>query len=233
MNTKLLSIILMGVIALSACGTLEVTLEQPPTPTVDAARVATIVAATLAAWPAATRSASAGPQTYVDPELGFRLRYDASWQFDARPGSGMIYSAGRGRTLTLKNEDYVLQLNIIAGPGDVNGCSGMFQGNPAGQYVILHVDGVDLWRIRAESGEINGFSNENSSYLDIIAPLALYKQPDASGFWGSYTCEPQINNVGVQICYRFPVSLDELKAGHFRQDLLAEMDQILASLTWK
>lgn len=238
---KALLLILVGMVCLTACGTLEVSVEQPASATIDASQLATIVAATLAyqpggAGPHATEQPSAQPgvlQTYRDPELGFRLQYDGSWTLDAKPGSGMIYNAGRGRTLTLTKENYTFQFNVIAGPGDVNGCAGMFQGDPTGQYMTYHIDGVELWRIKAEAGLINGFSDNNSSYLDIIAPVSLYKQADASGFWGSYTCEPQINNVGVQISYRLPVSVDDLKAGRFRRDLLAEMDQILTSITWK
>ena len=176
---KLILLVLVVVTGLSACGTLEVSLEAPPTPSVDAAQVATIVAGTLAAWPS---TPPRGTQTYSDPELGFRLQYEATWQLDAKAGSGMAYNGGRGRTISIGKENYIFQLNVIAGPGDVNGCAGMFQENPSSEYQVYHVDGVELWRIKAEAGYINGFSNDVSSYLNVISPLVLYKQADSAGF---------------------------------------------------
>lgn len=54
MLKKISFLFLIVSIALSACGTLEVNLDQTPTPVVDANFVATMVAATLAAFPSAT-----------------------------------------------------------------------------------------------------------------------------------------------------------------------------------
>lgn len=239
-------VILILLLALTEC-----TNNSPTdTPLSDTDKIETIVVGTLSAIPSLTPTASptatftpasptptvANIQTYVDPDFGFKLQYDISWQLEVKPGSGMTYYDGNGRTVWLRKDGYIFQMAVIGGPGDVENCAGTFQQNPTEQYWVYTVDDVEIWRIKAEQGEINGFFDDNLSFIDIISPLELYKEPKIDEYgtdWGSYTCEPQISNHGVRIDYLLPVSLANLQAGNFSQEILAEMDNILISLTWR
>jgi hypothetical protein len=69
--------------------------------------------------------------------------------------------------------------------------------------------------------------------IDIILPTELWDKVNADGAIGNYTCSPQIGEYRIRISYLLPVSVADLKAGHFKPKLLAEMDYILTSLTWK
>jgi hypothetical protein len=178
------------------------------------------------------RPINANIQTYTDPDLGFKLQYDLSWQFDAKPGTGMWYNDGKGRTIEISKNGYIFQLIVVDGPGDVEGCAGLLQENPS-KYRVYKIDDVELWRIKAEQGYINSYSDDNISNIQIISPLTLNKQPDSAGYWGKYTCEPQISNHSVSIFYQLPFSETEIKAGKVKPDILAEMDHILISLTWR
>jgi len=171
-------------------------------------------------------------QTYVDPEFGFILQYDLSWQLDVKSGSGMIYNDGSGRTVWLEKNGYIFQLAVIGGPGDENNCAGLFQEDPTNDFWVFMVDDVELWRIKAEQGEVNGYFDDTVSFIEILSPLEVHNDPN-NEYWGSYTCEPQISNHGVRIHYMLPVSLASIEAGNFNQEILTEMDNILVSLTWK
>lgn|GEM_PF-4172206 len=175
-------------------------------------------------------------QTYADPDFGFKLQYDTSWLLEVKPGSGMMYYDGRGRTIWLSKDGYIFQLAVIGGPGNVQDCAGIFHQNPTAHYWVYMVDNIELWRIKAEQGEINAYSTNELSSVNIISPLELYEEPKINEYttsWGSYTCQPQFSNHGVLINYILPVSLAELQAGNFSQERLTELDNILVSLTWK
>ena len=245
-KTLFISIIAISLLALTGCATSS-TVDQPLS---NEDQIATIVAGTLSAIPTPTPATNptatftpviptpttSNIQTYVDPDFGFKIQYDISWQLDVKPGSGMTYYDGQGRTVWLKKDGYIFQLAVIGGIGDVENCAGIFQQNPIEQYWVYMVDDVEIWRIKAEEGEINSYYDDSSSFIDIISPLEVYKEPKVDAYgtdWGSYTCEPQISNHGVRIDYMLPVSLEDLEAGNFNQEILSEMDDILVSLTWR
>ncbi len=98
MFKKLFLLLLTAALAISACGTLEVSLDRTPTPAVDA--VATIVEATLLAVPSNMPSSTSTsipaiastPEpgsdiswvSYHDPKFGFTLEYPANWTIKPR-----------------------------------------------------------------------------------------------------------------------------------------------------
>ncbi len=97
MLKKFVFLSLIVSIALSACGTLEVSLDRTPTPAVDEGLIATMVAATLAALPSTTAipepMATPTPtipspkkwKTYSNSEYSFSIDYPAD--FEITPGT--------------------------------------------------------------------------------------------------------------------------------------------------
>jgi len=232
MQKTLFIVTLILFFALTGCA------NNSPTdiPLSDTDKIATIVAATLSANPTETFTPAiptptvGNIQTYIDPDFGFKLQYDILWQLEVKPGSGLTYYDGNGRTIWLSKDGYIFQLAVIGGPGDVENCGGLFQQDPTEDFWSYTVDDVELWRIKAEQGKINGFNDDNTSFIGIISPLELFTNGTD---WGSYTCEPQFSDHGVRINYLLPVSLANLEAGNFSQETLTEMDNILSSLTWR
>ena len=177
------SIVVASLLALTGCATSSTTNR----PLSEENQIATIVAGTLSAVPSLTPIANsiatlapeilptsgANIQTYVDPEFGFKLQYDPSWHLDVKPGSGMTYYDGRGRTVWLDKNGYIFQLAVIGGPGDVENCAGLIGENPTGSFWVFRIDDVEIWRIKAEQGEINSFYDDKVSFLNIISPLEI------------------------------------------------------------
>lgn len=175
-------------------------------------------------------SAAASPQTYTDPDLGFSLRYPASWYLFAKDGASL--NDGSGRTTLLEREGYLLEIKAQFRPEAPGGCGGILRENAPDHYWHYQVDGIALWRPKVETGLTDGYSDGSLTFASIISPTLLYNETNANGYIGEYTCSPEINDRIFAFTYRLPVSPEEIQVGQYRADILAEMDGILQSIIW-
>ena len=90
-----------------------------------------------------------------------------------------------------------------------------------------------MWRAKAEAGWVNSYHDDRVSFIDLIVPTELRAEADANGEIGAFSCSSRVNDYIVDISYQLPVSVEDLKAGRFKAERLAEMDFILTSLAWK
>ncbi len=174
---------------------------------------------------------STSPQTFVDPELGLRLSFQASWRLDAE--SGTTLNDGSGRTITLERDGYIFKVMAQNKPKNASPCAGPLRQETVDQYRKLKIDGVPVWRAEAEKGMVNGYNDSQLSVVDIISPTELYAEPDSNGVIGAYNCALEFGNRIVRISYELPVSVDDLRAGRYKPDRLQEMDTLLESITWQ
>ena len=132
MRKKLILMFLAGIIVLSACGTFEVRIEQFPTPTIDAGAVATIVAATLAAYP--TPTVTTPPVTL--PILPNSLYYWKS--LDSQTNLGQIFRLERN---SLANTQVTNEPEGVSSQYDVSSLTGQLAYNTGKQFVLIDADG--------------------------------------------------------------------------------------------
>ena len=244
MNKLILLAALSGLL-IAGCSGLSVSVENPED------TVATQVAAAIAATTAALESepptavptippTAAAPteppaparSLYFDPELGYQVSYDPSWAFTASEGTGLSILDGRGRTLAFEKEGYSLEITVLDGVADP-GCGGLLGPDfNADDFLIFQIDGTEVWRTKAETGIVNGFFMGDVTFLEVISPEELYPEPDEDGYSGQYVCRFVISDHLTAISYRLPLSLENLEAGQVNLELLAEMDEIMTSLTW-
>jgi len=171
------------------------------------------------------------PQTYRDADLGFGLHYEASWHLDARSGTAL--NDGSGRTVILERDGYQLKMMIQNKPRVVGVCAGLLRRDARTAYWEYAVDDLRVWRAKAEAGFVNGYHDDQRAFIDIIAPALMYDKPTQDDYIGEYTCSLEAKGKVLSISYVLPVSANDLKAGQFRADILAEMDYILTSISLK
>ncbi len=171
------------------------------------------------------------PKTYTDPDLDFSLNYDPSWQLETRTGTDL--NDGSGRTILLEKEGYQFKLQFQRKPEVAGECGGILTQADLTRYWKYPLGQLEVWRAKAEAGWVNSYHDDRISFIDIIVPTELWDETDARGEIGVFSCSPQINDYLVNISYQLPVSVENLKAGRFKPERLAEMDYILTSLTWK
>lgn len=242
---KLIVIAALSGLLITGCSGISVSVED--TEDTVATQVAAAIAATSAAMEtepptaeptlpptaAAPTEPSAPPKSvYQDPALGFRISYDSSWTFTTTEGTELSILDGRGRRLAFEKNGYFLEITVLDGVADP-GCGGLLgpDFNPD-NFHIFEIDGTEVWRTRAENGIVNGFFMGDMSFLEIISPVELYSEPDENGYSGQYVCRFVISDHLTAISYRLPLSVESLEAGEADIALLAEMDSIMASLTW-
>lgn len=158
--------------------------------------------------------------SFEDNALGFALEYDPTWTFDflAEP---IIH------TVTLEKDGYRLRMEVR--PEDRQAtCEGLLD-NPGRYKQDLHPT-LNLWRPIVELGYVNGYHDDNSSFMNVIAPAELEDEPDSNGYWGQYTCLTTIEGRMISIEYWLPASVSQLEAGEFSAEHVAEMDRVVASL---
>ncbi|GIK37290.1 MAG: hypothetical protein BroJett011_11230 [Chloroflexota bacterium] len=178
----------------------------------------------LAASPLAGLNVAA-PRTYKDPALGFSLEYDPTWQLETQNGADRI--------ILLKKEGYQFQMQIQHRPPVSGACDGLLEPAQLTLYWKYPLGASEIWRAKAEAGWVNGYNDDQHSFIDVIVPTELWDKPDPNGAIGKYTCAPQINDYVIKMSYLLPVSVEDLKTGHFKPERLAELDYILTSLAWK
>jgi hypothetical protein len=171
------------------------------------------------------------PQSYADPELGFALQYDASWHLEVRSGTALNDLSGR--TILLEREGYQFRMMIRDRPHVVGECTGSLRQEDLGSYWRYRIDDREAWRAKAEAGFVNSYHDGQVAFIDIISPASLPDQTDKNGQAGLYTCSFDMDGRVLSVSYKLPVSVEDLKAGRYRADLLAEMDGILTSITWR
>jgi Tol biopolymer transport system component len=141
MLKKLFLLFFAGIIALSACGTFEVSIEHSPTPTIDAGAVATIVAATLAAYPTPTGT----PPPPTLPILPHSLYY---WKtIDPQTNLGQVYRLEQNG---LMNTQVTNEPEGVSGQFDVSPLDGQLAYNTGKQFVLIGADGHNR-RVVSES----------------------------------------------------------------------------------
>ena len=94
------------------------------------------------------------------------------------------------------------------------------------------MDGINLWRPNLEMGHSSNYYDHETTLADIHT-YSLDDDPDGKAYIGESSCFMEIDDTTFAIHYRLPVSLDAMQAGQYRSDLLAEMDGILQSITWR
>ncbi len=158
MFKKISFLLLIVSLALSACGTLEVSLDRTPTPAVDAGQVATMVAATLAAIPSAT--AIPEPTATLTPEAPSVLPRSLYYLAKDANDQSQIYRLSRdGVTVTQITSEAQGVSYFDVSPMD-------------GKIAYLTKDGLVLSDFDGANQNILAGSNEN---LNIFS---LYWSPD-------------------------------------------------------
>lgn len=171
------------------------------------------------------------PRTYIDPDLDFRLNYDPSWQLEARTGADL--NDGSGRTVVLQKDGYQFELKFQLKPAVAGECGGVLNQSDLPRFWKYPLGPLQVWRAKAEAGWVNSYNDDQISFIDILTPTELWDDADADGDIGLFSCSPQVNDYIFSLSYRLPVSVEDLKAGRFSPERLAEMDYILTSLTWE
>jgi hypothetical protein len=237
MQRRIFSIVFAALlIALAGCTTASTNSPSPDADTIATAFAGTLsaissptlaVTPTVSLAPAVATPTTSTIRTYVDPDYGFMLQYDLSWNLNVEARSPFYYYDGRGRWIRLNKGDYYFDLAIADGPIDPEDCGGFFDDNPAEQFWKYSIDDVEVWRLKAEQGYF--MSDEGVAWINIISPLELYPEPivyEHFEDWGNFTCNLNISHYGVSIKYVFPENSSS-------EEIFAEMDEILRSLTWK
>lgn len=170
------------------------------------------------------------PQIYTDPELGFQLKYNASWYLGARTGAAL--NDGSGRTIVLTKQGYQSRM-MVQNRQVVGECAGSLEKDSATLYWKYSVDGRQVWRAKAEAGFVNSYNDDKTAFIDIISPVSLPNAPASNGNVGKYTCSLEMHSKILSISYVLPVSVADLKAGRFMANVLAEMDYALTSIKWE
>ena len=130
MTKRLFLLLLTLAVILSACGTFQVSIEQSPTPTIDQGKVATIVAATLAAYPTAT-TLPGSPSV-----LPHSLYY---WKWvDDQTGLGQIFRLERN---ALMNTQVTNEPQGVASQFDVSPLKGQLAYNNGKQLILVDANG--------------------------------------------------------------------------------------------
>ncbi len=96
------------------------------------------------------------PKTYRDPDLGFGLRYDASWRLHARAGTAL--NDGSGRTISLEKDGYQFKMMIQNKPRVVGACAGLLPQDTFAAYWKYTVGNLERWQAKAEAGFVNSYS---------------------------------------------------------------------------
>lgn len=165
-------------------------------------------------------SNTATPQTYSDPNLGVTFQFNPAWKLTITPEEAW-------QRLTLSQDGYEVQIRFQPRPDVIPTCSGLLTESNVDNFWKDNLPIGETWRAKAEMGFSNSYQDADLVFIDIVWPEIESEDP----IRGTMACNLALDHLLLGISYLLPVNVSELSDGDYEQQLLAEMDQIVASLT--